>query len=174
MYQANDTVMYSKEGICVITEIAEKEIHGNRCEYYVLKPVYNDKVTIFVPVHKESLTEKIWPILSAGEVYDLIRKMPDTDTIWIDNDTERRERYKKILTGGDRSEMIGLIKTLYFRHQSRKSLGKQMCMTDKQFMKDAERVLYEEVAYILNIDREQVIPFIVGQLQTMEEQHSPA
>ena len=66
-------------------------------EYYVLKPIYNDTSTIYVPVHNEKLTGKMRRILSAEEIYRLIRSMPDVDSEWVENEAERKETYKEIL-----------------------------------------------------------------------------
>lgn len=41
-------------------------------------------------------------------------------------------------------------------------------------MKDAENMLYEEFAYVLKIRKEQVLPFIMEQVQIEEKQNFPA
>ena len=37
-------------------------------------------------------------------------------------------------------------------------------------MKDAERILYEEFAYVLHIERDQVLPFITEQIEAGKSQ----
>jgi CarD family transcriptional regulator len=65
-------------------------------------------------------------------------------------------------------ELIKLIKTLYFQQQSQKSKNKSLNDTDKRIMKEAEKMLYEEFAHVLNIKREQVLPFIIEQVENRE------
>ena len=36
-------------------------------------------------------------------------------------------------------------------------------------MKEAEKMLYEEFAYVLNIRKDQVLPFILNQVQVAEK-----
>jgi CarD family transcriptional regulator len=157
-------VLYGVQGLCRIAEISERDFTGKRTEYYVLKPVYDEKATIFIPVQNEALIQKMRRILSSDEIYDLIRNMPAEETIWIENENARRERYKQILSGGDRAELIQLIKTLYQRQQSQKAKGKKLHVTDDRFMREAEKMLYEEFAHVLNISPEQVLPFIIDHI----------
>ena len=65
---------------------------------------------------------------------------------------------------------VKLIKTLYFQKKSQKNKNKSLRDTDKRFMKDAERMLYEEFAHVLKIERDQVLSFIIEQIET-EEKH---
>jgi CarD family transcriptional regulator len=168
MYQVNDMILYAAQGICRIAEITEMDLNGAAALYYVLKPVYEEKSTIFVPVYNETLTSKMRRVLSAPEIYALIKTMPDEGTIWIDNEKERRERYKEIMSHGDRTELVKLIKTLYLHELSQKGKGKKLYVADERFMKEAEKILYEEFAHVLNIKREQVLPFIIEQISVDE------
>ena len=76
MFQVNDTVSYGTHGVCQITEIGEKNLTGKSMEYYILKPVYNENSTLYVPVHSENLTGKMRRILSVQEIREMIRQMP--------------------------------------------------------------------------------------------------
>ena len=110
MFKVNDMVQYGAEGVCKITEIARREFRGQSMQYYVLKPVYsNSNASIFVPVDNKALAEKMHRVLSAEEIYSLIRNMPQEKLLWIENEAERRERYKEILLKGDRSEIVRMI-----------------------------------------------------------------
>ena len=83
------------------------------------------------------------------------------DSIWIADDNARRERYKAILAGGDPSDLIRLIKTLYLRAQTQKAQNKKPRLEDERFMKQAEKLLYEEFAHVLHIQRDEVLPYIL-------------
>jgi CarD family transcriptional regulator len=165
-YKVNDVVLYATHGVCEISEITEMDVRGTHCTYYALKPLYyNNKCTIFVPVNSETLTEKMRQLLSIEEIHSLIKAMPGKNTIWIEDETLRNKSYEKILDGGDRSELVKLIKTLHFHRQSQKGKNKSLRDTDKRFMKDAERMLYEEFAHVLKIESKQVLPFIIEQIE---------
>lgn len=170
MYKVNDTVLYGTHGVCKITDITEKTFDGKTIEYYVLKPVYDEKSTIFVPVNNKALATKMHSVLSPDEIYDLIKTMPEENPIWIENEAVRKERYKEIITAGDRRELVILIKTLFLHQQKQKESGKKLHVTDERFFNDAEKMLYEEIAHVLNIKPEQVLPLIFEQVQIEEKQ----
>ena len=43
-------------------------------------------------------------------------------------------------------------------------------MADERFLKDAEKMLYDEFALVLNIREEEVLPFIMEQIAVGEKQ----
>jgi CarD family transcriptional regulator len=160
-FKANDIVLYAMQLVCVIAEISKRDFNGNTDEYYILKPVFNSTSTIYIPVSSEMLSAKLRHLLSAEEIYSLVESKAD-ESITIDSDDDRRERYREILSRGDRAELVSLIKTLHPRQEAQKERGKKLCDTDSQFIKDVVKMLYEEFSYILNIKREQIIPLILG------------
>lgn len=169
MYQVNDTVLYGAQGVCRIVEIAEKDFGGTSREYFVLKPVFHETSTIFVPVTNEVLTAKMKRILSADEICDLIHGMPEEDSIWIENEAVRKEKYKEILGSGDRVTLLRLIKTLYLHQQMQQEIGKKLHAADERVFHEAERMLYEEFAHVLQIKKEQVVPFIIEQIEVAKK-----
>lgn len=165
MFQINDTVIYGAEGVFKIQEISNMDFAGEKKEYYVLKSLYNENSTIFVPTDKETLLAKMRKILSKEEIYDMIRSMPDEELIWIEDESERMQVYKDILIKGNHRQIVKLIRTLYLHGQNLKQLGKNLHKVDERFLKDAERILYDEFAYVLNIKPNQVLPFIQEQIE---------
>ena len=169
MYKVNDTVLYGNEGICQIENIIEKKLTNQSIEYYVLKPVYKDNATVYVPTQNQDLVKKMKKLLSYDEIMDLIQNMPDCPVDWIENDNQRKEKYRVIIRSGDHKQLIQMVKTLYHHKKSLEKTGKKFHVSDEKFMKEAENILYEEFAYVLNIKKEDVIPFIC---QCIEEKIS--
>lgn len=165
MFKINDTILYSAEGVCKIEDITEKSFGGKSMEYYVLKPIYKDNSTVFVPVASEKLVSKMRPVLSPEEIMDIIKSMPDESTLWIDDENTRKAEYKKIITNNNPREIIQLIKTLYIKQKEQQSKGKKVHLCDERFLKDAEEVLYNEFALVLNIKPDKVLPFIIEHIE---------
>ena len=165
MFQINDTVLYGAEGVFKIIEITVMDFAGDKKEYYVLKSLYNENSTVYVPTDKETLLAKMRKILSKEEIYEMIRNMPDEELIWIEDEGERMQAYKEILMKGDHRKIVRLIRTLYLHGQQLKEIGKNLHKVDERFLKDAERILYDEFAYVLNIKPNQVLPFIQEQIE---------
>jgi CarD family transcriptional regulator len=167
MFEINDNVVYGAHGICQITSITERQFDGKKVLYYMLTPVYdNNPTTIYVPVQNDSLTSQMRKVLSADEITQLIHSMPEEKTIWIEDENQRRDCYKKILHSGNREDLLRLIKTLYLHEQHQKSHGKRLHITDEHFFKEAEKMLYDEFAHVLHLQRDQVLPYIFEQISS--------
>lgn len=163
MYAVNDTVMYGQSGICKITEICDKKFGRETQKYYVLRPVYGDNTVIYCPVNSDKV--HIRKLLSAEDVLTLIREMPAQQGDWIENDNRRKEQQTEILRRGDHKELIVLIKTLYQKRTETENSGRRFHRADAEVMAQAEKMLYQEFAQVLNISPDEVVPFIVGELE---------
>lgn len=168
MYKVNDTILYGNEGVCKIIEITSRTFKNQVMDYYVLKPVYSENATVYVPVHNQELLNKMKKILSAQEIIDLIHKMPESESVWIQNDNQRKEKYREILRSGDREELMKIVRTLYLHQQKLKESGKKFHATDDKILKEAEKILYDEFAYVLNIHQDEVVPFICQEIEVKE------
>lgn len=164
MYQVKDKILYGTHGVCEIIAMEERKFMEETKEYYVLRPLGDEGATLFVPVHSEKAAAKMRPILSKDEIYDLIRSMPYEEAEWIANENQRKEKYKSVIAGGDRSELIRMIKALYYHKQKREEKGKRLYISDERFFHEAERLLYEEFQYVLNIKREELLPMIFEEI----------
>lgn len=165
MYPIGTTILYGGQGACQICDIEKKEIGGQRHSYYVLKPVYDSNATIFVPTENEQLVGKMRRVLSRQEVQQLIDDMPEETTIWVDNDSQRKEQYQKILFEGNPKKLIRLIKTLHKHQEEQREKGRRLHLSDERAYKEAERLLYDEFALALNIERKEVLPFILNRIE---------
>ncbi len=168
MYAVNDTVMYGQSGICKITEICDKKFGRETLKYYVLRPVYGDNTVIYCPVDSDKV--HIRKLLSADEVVALVREMPAQQGEWIENDNLRKEVQTKILRRGDHKELIALIKTLYQKRTETENSGRRFHRADAEAMAQAEKLLYQEFAQVLDIAPDEVVPFIIGTIEKTAKQ----
>lgn len=164
-FSVNDTVLYGAEGVCRVSEIIQRDFGAGPVDYYVLRPVYNENSTIFVPVNNPALTDKIRRVLAADEIREIIRSMPQKSSIWYTDENERKEKFRQILARGDRTELVGMIKALYQHQQHQQANGKHLHAADERFFRDAEKMLYDEFALVLKIKPDQVLPLILEQIQ---------
>lgn len=165
MFGVGDTVLYGTQGVCRIERTEKQRIRGNDIEYYVLRPVYNENSTVFVPMQNDALVSKMRSILSAEDIYEMIRSMPEEDTIWIDDENQRKLSYQQLINEGDRKKLVQLIKTLYLHKLSQEKKGRKLHQSDETMLKQAEKLLYDEFALVLNIQPEEVLPFIMEQVE---------
>ncbi len=165
MYNVNDSVLYGKQGVCKIKDIVTENFTGKPVKYYTLEPAFNDNTVIYVPVENEELVAKMHKILSAEEIDMLIDEIRGSNVIWYDDEKERKIRYNEIITKGDRKEILMLINTLYLNKKKREAEGKKMYVSDERTMKEAEKLIYEEFAAVLNIKPGQVVEYIVNKME---------
>lgn len=160
MFSIGETVSYGVQGVCRIDSVTEKRLSGKTVKYYVLKPIYQENSTIFVPADNEKSISRMRRVMSKEEANSLIEKIPDQKVCSIDNDAERKEIYKKKIESSDCREWVCVIKSLHERQCKRKESGKRLSLVDEQMMKKAEKLLYGEIALALNIKPEDTHDFI--------------
>ena len=184
MYSIGEIVLYGSNGVCEITEITTKKIGKDSIEYYVLKPVCSDSSTLFVPTQNEMLVSRMRAVLSSDEIkdillvnlfydsmnyvsngttiYDLFLSQKTDNEIWIDNKAERCEKIKEIISGGDCMKLVELIRRMHFHSKLQLKKGRRLHITDERFLKEAEKMVCDEVSVVLHIDRNDVLPLVLA------------
>lgn len=99
-------------------------------------------------------------ICTKEEVDDLIRHIKDENTEWIENENVRREEYGRIIKSGNRREIIKLINTMYLHRKKLSANKKRLRNSDESLFEIAENMIFEEFAYVLGIEREDVEKYI--------------
>lgn len=99
-------------------------------------------------------------LLSKEDVNSIINSIPETETLWIDNDRQRNDEFKTMLRSGNCDDLIVLIRSIYLDKKKRKLDGKKACKGDDEIMQTAEKLINEEFAVILDIRPEEVKSYI--------------
>ena len=164
MFEVNDYITYGMTGVCQVIDITKERFIDNlQKEYYVLKYLYSNDTIIKIPTDNEKVPMR--KLLSKGELTTLIDKMPNSETIWIDDDKKRNEEFKSILKTGELENLVKLIRSIYLDKEYKKSIGKKTYKIDDDIMDIAERLLNEEFATILNISPNEVTSYILNHIQ---------
>lgn len=162
MFKQGDTVVYGSHGVCRVVDVREETFGPVRQTYYVLQPKKDARSTFYCPVAQEA---RLRGLLTKEDVQQLIHEMPQIDTVWDEEDGTRRDRFAAILKNGDHREVVKLIKTLYQQRRLRAEQGKRLPLADERVMKEAERLLYEEIAHVMEISPDEVITYIEETLE---------
>ena len=165
MFQINDVVVYGAQGVCKIVGMQEQKIDGTNKTYFVLKPADDRGATFYVPTWNEKALAKMRKVMTKQDVDALIDSMPKKKPVWIANENERRETYKRILAGGNQAQIISMIQAIYLHKKEREAEGKRLHMSDEHFMKDAEQLLYNEWQYVLNVDKAGLMAYIFKRIE---------
>ena len=163
-YSIGEKVIYSQSGVCQIVDITESEFYGEKTEYYVLRPVYDSGSLVYVPTDNVLLVSRIRCAMTRDEVGDLIDYMSSAENIWIDNDNKRKEAYAAILLENKPERITEMISTLRCRREEQKLKKKRLHISDEHFLERAQRILGDEISFVLGLDREDVDSYITSRL----------
>ena len=163
MFNVDDYIMYGMTGVCKVVDITnEKFINGEKRKYYVLNPIYNNDTTIKVPLDNDKIPMR--KVISKGDMTSLINDIPNMEILWIDDEKKRMAQFETMLKSGQCEELIKLIKNIKFSKKYARSNDKKLYKSDKDIMKEAKRLLTEEVAIILNIYPNEANSYILSQI----------
>ncbi len=166
MFKINDMIVYGSHGVCKIEGIEEKELMGTRKTYFVLKPVRSDTSTYFVPAENDMLLAKMRKLLSEKEINELIDSMANEQANWIADENERKEKYRGIIADGNHIELIKMIKAIFTEKKEKEATGKRLHASDERFLKDAEQLLHGEFQYVLNLNKDQLMTYILDRIES--------
>lgn len=162
-FEPNDTVMYGGHGVCTLLEITEKDFGGDVKEYYVLRPAYSGSSVFYVPLDSEILTAKMRAIKNADELCRIVEEASAAE--WIEEDRPRQNQLKTIVDGGGTEDLVATLKLLVGKQREFAMEGRKLRAADDRYMKDIEKLLYEEFSLVFEIQKDEVMPFVFGEIE---------
>lgn len=96
------------------------------------------------------------------KVNELLENIPKENEEWISNKNIRFETFKNIIAEGKSSELLKLIRTLRLHEKQQFKRGKRLHMADERFLKEAEKMVLGEFAYVLNETTDDILNRIVN------------
>ncbi len=168
MFQTGDAIIYGTHGVCVISEISELKLVGDKREYYVLSPIRDENSKIYAPTDNETVSAKMRKVLTKEELDTLILSVSDKNSEWINDDGERREFCDTVIKSGDRAELMCLVEMLYSKQKSLLSGKKHFHLADEKALKEATALLHDEFSYVLGITPDEVPEYIKEKLKKAE------
>ena len=141
MYKIGEVIAHNKLGLCTIKEITQI----NDIDYYVL--ISNiDNTKIMIPISKaDKLTRKI---ITKEEIEELVNKIPNINIDLIKDFKTRMKTYDELLKSGEIENLAILSRTIY----EYKKESNNLTMADKEIFKVTEKILFDELAYVLDMD----------------------
>lgn len=163
MFNINDNVVYGSNGVCKIQDIKkEKNMSGIEEEYYILVPIYNEKMTIKTPVNNPRVLMR--EVLTKDEVMELIKLMAKKEVVDIEDVKKRNEAFRIGLRSGDSEDLIKIINSIKLEKKEKEALGKKLNKTEEDIMVNARKQLYQEFSIALNIDFEDVREYVLNNI----------
>ncbi len=164
MYETGDKIVYGASGVMQVVELRDMTVADVTRRYYVLREYGTTSGSeTLVPVDNEQLIAQMRPLLTRDEIVEVIRdakRRPDAE--WISDNRARAEKFKQILSSGDRGELVAMIRAINLAGERRGEEGKKNFLADETAMKKAQKLLHSEVSIVLGIPMEDVPAFIDG------------
>ncbi len=160
MFEIGEYIVYGTKGVCQVEDIAHVDLPGASKDrlYYVLCQYEGGSGKIYVPTDNDRVVMR--KVITKEAAEDLIRRMPEIEQIWVDNDKQREALYKETMRTCDYNKWVSMIKTLYFRKIERTAQGKKVTALDERYLKAAENELYSELSLILGMPKAEVVTYI--------------
>ncbi len=168
MFAVGDYVVKSNEGVCRIEERVSMRAFDNvERPYFLLRPVADPRIKVYLPEQKEY--RDVRPVMTEEEALSLIERMPVICCTAIVNEKMREQVYKDALRSNDPEQLVGIIKSLYYRCEERKNAGKKVTVMDDRCFKAAEHALYSELAFTLKKEIGEVRELIGKTAESLKE-----
>lgn len=167
MYKIGDLVLYGIHGVCVIADVEERTVDRKRISYFVLEPREQPGARFLIPTHNEAALAKLRPVMSREDLETLLRGDAVRQDAWITDENQRKQRYRELISSGDRTELLKMVRSLHRHKQEQAAAGRKFHLCDENFLRDAVRLLNAEFSLVLGIEPGQVGSYV---LQALSEE----
>ncbi|MBR1477853.1 MAG: CarD family transcriptional regulator [Lachnospiraceae bacterium] len=163
MFSIGEYVVYGSKGVCTVEDISTlnlPDVDSDR-EYYILKPLYIQSSTVYVPIDASDSLRKV---LNKTQAKKLIKLIPDIPLIENIPDKLLEQEYKVSIRSNSCEEWVKIIKTIYRRKQKRIEAGRKITAVDAKYSRMAEDSLYGELAVALGMPKDEVEDYITSEI----------
>ena len=169
MFQTGELVVYGATGVCRVEEIVGLDQPGRDRgrKYYLLKPLWQDGV-IYAPVDSGKVPMR--PVMSREEAEALIDRMPDIQAASCRGNTAQAlaQQYQSAVRDGGHQALVEMMKASQHKRGQAELKNRRLGMIDERYMKQAEQMLYGELATALEIPFDEVEPYIASRIDSGE------
>lgn len=165
MFKVGDQILYGSNGACTIEELTMMRFGRTRERYYILRPMFQKTAVIYVPAENADLIKLMRQMPSREEVDQMIADLQDAEPIWVDDAQERKTRYDGIMRSCDCFSRLRMIKTLFAHKKYRLADGKNLHVSDENFLREAKRLISDEFAYPLQLEPSEVGSYISSRVK---------
>lgn len=151
-YKIGDYVLYGFSGACQIVDLGSLSFGGPDKIYYSLKPVYDSRSTIYVPLNKEDeIVRKVITKPEAEEVWEKITQRQSDGMIL------ERDACEAVLRSGDNVEVSQVIRQLRNLRKENRKNHKGLNISEERILRDAERIFFSEIATAFEMTMEDTL-----------------
>ena len=165
MYQKGAYVVYGIQGVCRVVGTEVQRVNRKKTEYLVLEPIEKGESRFYLPTQNPAVLEKLRPVLTCDEMRQILASPEIRVDCWIPEENHRKQRYRELVSGGDRLMLLQMLCCLYRQKEEQLALGRKFHQCDDNFLRDAERLLCVEVALSMGLSHEEARSYLRQQLK---------
>ena len=156
MLNIGECVIYGSHGLCQVREVLVPSFleRGKEKQYYMMISAVDDGSVLYVPV--EGAEDKIREVTGADNAEDLIEDIEEVDDVELPEGKKAEPAILEIIKRNDVEEMMGLVKSLRKIKATREAQGKRFATLNERYLNLAEKLLYTELAYSLETEKETI------------------
>ena len=165
MFQSGECVIYGVHGVCRVIGREKQLVNRKRTEYLVLEPLGQSESRYYLPTANETAMAKLKQVLSAEDLSALLASDEIRCGDWIADENARKQRYRDLVSGGDRESLLKMVSSLYRYRDAQFAAGKKFHQCDENFLRDAEKLLSSEICLVLQKTPEEARNYLREQLK---------
>ena len=158
MFNIGDNIVYPMHGAGTIESIEEKEVLGEKLQYYIIS--MPGEVKVMVPTAKaESMGVR--SVIDQNGVEKVLKLLEQDETEMSDNWNKRyRDNLEKMKTG-DVYEVADVVRNLTFKQKERGTLS----TGEKKMLNNAKLILVSELALAEKSDRDEIETLVDNKIE---------
>ena len=164
MLQIGSQVVYGIHGVCTIVDVEARRVDRKNVEYFVLEPKEQPGSRYYIPTQNQAALSKLRPLLTKDQLDDLLASEDTHRECWIQDENQRKQKYRELINGGDRAALISMIRSLHKHKESQLAAGRKFHLCDENFLRDAQKLLNSELSQVLGISPSEVVSYIEQKL----------
>ncbi|HWD10058.1 MAG TPA: CarD family transcriptional regulator [Actinomycetota bacterium] len=145
MFCVGDKVVYPHHGAAIIKGVEEREVHGEKREYFVLRLSYGD-LTLLVPLDN---TEEVGirDVIGRDELEKVFKVLRSKECRMPTNWSRRFKTHVEKLRSGDIYQVAEVVRNL-----ARRDKEKGLSAGEKRMLAKARQILLSEITFAADVD----------------------
>ena len=162
MYQIGDLVVYGSTGVCRVDGFSNPDGNSDKL-YYRLSPFYQSGVVHIPASMEQTALRQIMTADAAKELLSQISAIP-VEIFRERTIQQLSQRYQAILRSGDSLQLLSLILSVQEKRRQAEAQKRRLGMVDERYGRQAEKILFGELAVALDISMDDVSRLISDRL----------
>jgi CarD family transcriptional regulator len=148
LFQVGDKVVYPHHGAAIIKGLEEKEVYGQKKQYFVLRLSYGD-LTLMVPADN---TEEVGirDVIARDELDKVFKVLRSKECRMPTNWSRRFKTHVEKLRSGDIYQVAEVVRNL-----ARREKEKGLSAGEKRMLSKARQILVSELTFAADVEEQE-------------------